>query len=330
MNVGVTASGMRDDNWQLVCDTINDAQRGMYDAMNLPAWRELYKDDGEISVIPGTTRYSLDSRMVQRLGAWNTDPNSYPSIKIEVITEDDADRIGLRNPNFRAGSPLYAYIVPAPPHNEPLFDGSGADATEGAYTISIATADADGIDSTAVGYEIFLNNEDAAYIVTNVNTSGDPVVITVDRPIRSRVSGDETGHVGDGYADVPWYVRRYGAQRIDILPEPMMPFTLRYRYMQVPLWMQSDTDRPSMPDNWHDALVYKASALVATIQEKMDVAAAWEAKWLVRLGECRSRQLQLSGTVSTIRTMGFNQPRQNGPYIPFDGQIGPLIRRGMY
>ena len=126
------------------------------------------------------------------------------------------------------------------------------------------------------GLMLRLNGEDTDYMVTAASVSGGSTYLSVDRPVRARLSGLGVTGVGAGYNAVRWEISPPGRIQIQLLPAPSVVPTIppRYRFPALPRRISNQPDfTPEFAAEHHDLLYKGAYAEIATLLEKADAYA---------------------------------------------------------
>jgi hypothetical protein len=234
---------------QQIRDELNAALDELVDALPLPL--SLIRET-TLSVTAGTASWTLDDwcrRLIDRPYVVGSQ-----AFATEVHWPSAADRMGLRSTSLAATDQPYD-ITLLPLTTTALLSGVGADATEGATTISKAADAPNWTTAAHVGKMIRLNGEDSDYRIVSVESVKS---LTVDRPVRARLTGFGTTGVGAGYAAVPWCISPPGRCRIQLLPALTAAVTLYYRYVPHPRRLVYATDEPEAPAQYHPFLWKRA------------------------------------------------------------------------
>lgn len=237
--------------WQRNKDAINTAMDELA-ATCAPSLQFLTRET-TITVLAGQSDYPINDWCQRPLSMWVEGPFA---TQIEFRKALSADRDGSRNSLLvpLQFGPYQVALLPRttiPALSNVPGATTGAAATEGTPTVVIGSANAV-LTADAVGRMICLNGDAEDYRITAQASR----TITVDRAIRSRISGLGVSHVGAGYANTAtcWEIGPSGRFMLRFLPAPNAPFTAFVRYMAYPRRMVNLTEKPELQSDMHHLL----------------------------------------------------------------------------
>lgn len=199
--------------------------------------------ESTVSLVAGTATYTLDDWCQRALAFWTSDTSAH---KIRYNNPRNADRNGMRNTNAAFGTLGPYDLTWAPRNTAAALAGAAASATEGGLTITGLT----GLASTHVGRMIRLNGEDQDYKIVSISVT----TATVDKKIKSRLTGLGTTGLGGNYSAVRWEIGPVGRLQIQILPTPTVTKTINYRFYALPRRLLNNDETPELPTEYHHLL----------------------------------------------------------------------------
>lgn len=279
-----TASSFPDWRYQQYKDYLNVAQ-DEFAATCSPKFFGLIRES-TIAITSGSGLATLND-WCQRILELRSADDAY-AYKIPMRRSRTADREGLRN-SQRQNSSTQAWEYDLPPRSQQALysstypDGStyqnnlttyGITVTEGTLVGTVTSSVT--LVAAMVGHMIRFNGESADYKIISIDNSAH--TITVDRKIRSRVSGDGTTNVGAGYTLVSWEISPPQRVIIRIIPTPLTNATLPYRYMAQARKLVNLTDSPEIQEEYHHLIWKRALRLVGASRVNADQYKIWQAE----------------------------------------------------
>ena len=199
--------------------------------------------EADLSVVASTSVYTLDDWVAKPLFIWKSDTGH----KIRFINYRLSGRDHSRYPNAVPAS-LGPWELTWYPRSSALLSGTAASATEAATSV---TGLSGLTDANSVGRMVRLNGEDGDYKVLS-QTGG--TAATVDRAVRSRLTGLGTTGVGAGYTSVRWELSPRDRFCIKFLPTPAEASTVRYSFLALPRRLVNASDTPEIKEGFHHLL----------------------------------------------------------------------------
>lgn len=299
-----TTSGHRTD-WRLqeIKDGLNTAYHEVA-ATCAPALNFL-KRETTITLVAGTSDYLIDDHCQRPLSMWVEGVNAQP---LEFKRAMEADRDGSRGTNNIVGEIAGYAVTLLPRTTTAAYSGvagstTGATATEGATFATLGS----GVTLVAamVGRTFKLNGEQEDYIVTAMNNTSK--VLTVDKPIISRLRGDGTTLTGAGYAadTCRWEVGPAGRYKLRFLPSPTVTGTVYVRYMAYPRKLIGDSDTPELQEDMHHLLVEGTMERITQGKQALEWAQTYGQRFKERIAMLQKsdRDEYPSRTVPRVATL---------------------------
>lgn len=308
------------DRTNALLQTIRDSLNGAMDdvaATCAPSLDRLTRE-ATIDVVAGTQDYQLGDWVQRPLSMWTEGQYAHPIYFRRALA---ADRDGSRNSVYVVGSlgPFQAALLPRTQPGDNLNGAAGAStgatATAGTTTVTFG-ASSTVLTSAVVGKMLRLNGEYADYKILSKDSDH---VVTVDRPIITRVSGLGST-AGTGYSSVRWEISPPGRFKIRFLPNPTAAATVYYRYMAYPRKMLNASDEPELQEDMHLILVDGAMKRIAKIKQNAELYGMYGNDYQRFIENLKRSDVDDYSTddtnqVETLRNMpGSRQIRQPGEY----------------
>lgn len=273
-------------DWQLQSyrDALNTAQDELV-ATCSPKLYSLVRERS-VAVVSGTAIYRLNDWDLRLLELRSPD-NQY-AYKLRQVRSRTADRDGSRNSTLQTSSTFDWEYDLAPRTSQALYSSNypanssnyvsdlsiyGASATEGSQTITFGSAvNTANFTPSVVGRMFRVNGESADYMIMTVPTA---TTITVDRPVRGRLTGLGVTGVGSGYTNAPWEISPTGRLQIRILPSPLASQTLISRTVCLPRKMIYATDTPAIQEEYHHLVWKGALRLLGSFKQNETMIQTW-------------------------------------------------------
>ncbi len=250
--------------------------------------------EATLALVAGTDTYYADDWCQRILSMYFTDPSSGYTYSLRFRRPRNVDMDGSRSPNLVQGQLGRFQVTLAPRTNAAVLSGingstTGASATEGAFTITTGSG-TPVASSSYVGNMIKLNGDYGDYKILSASNTRE---YTVDRPIRSRISGVTVAvnGYGAGYTNVKWEISPPGRYRVQFLPKPTIAQTVNYRYMALPRKLLSNDDVPEILEEYHH-LIYKGACLkVAAAKENAGLYGIYQTEFNDAMAQMRKSDI---------------------------------------
>lgn len=237
------------------------------------------KRETTIAIVAGTQDYLISDWCQRPLSFWTQDTFAHP---IDFNRAMEADRDGSRGSNNVAGALGPYEVTLLPRTTDPAYSGaagatSGAAVTEAATTVVLSTAGLT-LTSAVVGRMLKLNGEDDDY---KIMTQDGAHTVTVDKPVKGKLSSTGTGGAGTGYAaaSTRWEIGPAGRYKLRFLPSPTDTATVYVRYMAYPRRLIGDSDTPEIQSEMHHLIVEGAMERVTQGKQALEWAQSYEARF---------------------------------------------------
>lgn len=272
-------SGNRLD-WQR--QEIRDAINRAYDeVVSAVPFMSTLVEENTISLVNGTSIYTLNDWVKRPLSFWTVDSAAH---KVQLRLPRGVDRDGSRSTqNYSTLGPYQLALG----MRTATATKSGTSATVAEGSTSLTKSGGSNFASTDVGRMIRLNGEDADYkIAAYVSTSA----VTLDRAVRSRLTGLGTTGVGSGYTSVRWEMGPVGRFQLNIVPTPTVSGTLYYRYYRLQRRLVNADDTPEIPEEYHFLLWVGALKWLRDFDEDSESYARAKQEYVEALENLRQMQ----------------------------------------
>ena len=215
-----------------------------------------------LSLVAGTTDYALDDWCRWPLSFYTLDNNAH---KVQLRVPRLADYDGSRNPNLNQWAQGPYELVPIPRTTTPFATQASVTASELATTIPAVSAAA-----TWANRKVTFNNGSEDYKVSSVSAG---VSIVIDKALKARLTGVGQTGVGGGLNSASMQISPPGVYQVRVLGGVPEASTLYYRYVAIPRRLIVDTDRPEIPDAYHNLIWKRALKNCASLNENTN---AWQ------------------------------------------------------
>mgnify|MGYP001565850289 CR=1 FL=1 len=297
---------------QEIIDKINFAQLDL--AMQLPYACNMRRE-GTLSIASGTTTYALDD-----LCAYPLDFKCIGVSNDYRLTGINPQRGYIESARFLTQGPDGPLEFLTGPRSTAAVISTELDdaVAEAATSINI---EASGLTSAHVGRRVEFQGESGDYRIASISDTNTAVL---DRPVRGRMTGRGTTGVGTGYADnTPVRIGPAGCITITPRPAPTSSVTWNYLYVKRPDWMQTGTDIPEIPNQYHEALVSFACAQYLKYLGTLDKAVAYQADYQRSVDKMMKRDQDDVPDRKPVNSTGVNfgfgrgrNYRRWGPFAP--------------
>ncbi len=199
------------------------------------------------------------------------------------------------DPNLEVGDTFLLYF---------LDDPSGS-AMDGMHVVT-AVDEVTGISFALVHGNIGSSSADPGSFIVKVETS-----VTVDRPVRARITGQGVTGVGAGYTNVRWEIGPPDRIQLQMLPAPTEALSVNYRYMSRPRLLINTDETPELPDDMHHLLWKGALKYIRLSKQDQAMAGAYRQEYMEGLALLQSsdQDTQDSNTPPDYASLGDDYPR---------------------